>query len=70
MELKQFKYKNFKNMKFLCVNSLCEIGAIHIRKFHTCEIFMREIKVIYRDYFMVGERVRFLFTGELLQPNE
>ena len=24
----------------------------------------------YRDYFMVGERVRFLFTSELVQANE
>ena len=25
---------------------------------------------IHRDYFMVGERVRFLFTSQLLQANE
>ena len=28
------------------------------------------IRQIYRDYFMVGEGVRFLFTSELLQTNE
>ena len=40
------------------------------------DIFTREdmenisLYVFHRDYFMVGERVRFLFMSELLQANE
>ena len=33
-------------------------------------VYVNKVRMTYRDYFMVGERVRFLFTSRLLQANE